>query len=189
MTATILTLFNEFPFLFFVRVSISLILLATLIMLAVILYKHSLIDKIQRNSFIVLSAYVVGMLYFTVFGRYSQSYYRYESDVFASYRQLFENFDSFAFFQIVVNLTMLIPVGFLLCLIIKSRFKYQWAVILSVLLTLGVEALQFVSRCGTFEVDDLINNTISAVLGIIIYVILKSLYKRGRFYELYRRFI
>jgi len=180
MTATIRTLLNEFPLLFVVRVGISVILLLTLIMLAVILHQHNLIDKIQRNSFAVLSMYVVALLYLTVFGRYSQSYYRYELNPFASYRQLFESFDVFTFFQIVINLIMLIPVGFLLCLIIKSRFKYLWVVIISIILTIGVEALQFVSRCGTFEVDDLINNTVSTVFGIIIYVILKSFYKKRK---------
>lgn len=180
MTATILTLYNEFPHLFVVRIGISVILLFTLIMLAFILHKHRLIDKIQRNSFAILSTYIVALLYFTVFGRYSQSYYRYELNLFASYKQFFESFDVFVFFQIVINLIMLIPVGFLLCLIIKSRFKYLWVVLISILLTVGVEALQFVSRCGTFEVDDLINNTISTILGIIIYIILKSLYKKRK---------
>ena len=173
-----MTLFNEFPFIFVLRVGISAVLLFTLVSLGLVLYKHSIINKIQRNSIILLSSYTVALLYFTVFGRYSQSYYRYEIDVFASYRQLFESFDIYMFFQITVNLLMLIPIGFLLCLIINSRFKCLWALVISFILTVLVEALQFVSRCGTFEVDDLINNMIGAVIGIVIYAVLKSRNKK-----------
>ena len=175
MTATVMTLFNEFPFIFVLRVGISAVLLFTLVSLGLVLYKHSIINKIQRNSIILLSSYTVALLYFTVFGRYSQSYYRYEIDVFASYRKLFENFDTYVFKQIILNLLMLIPIGFLLCVIIKSKFKYLCAMVMSLLLTTVVEVLQFVSRCGTFEVDDLINNMIGAVIGIAIYAVLKSL--------------
>ena len=178
MTATVMTLFNEFPFIFVLRVGISAVLLFTLVSLGLVLYKHSIINKIQRNSIILLSSYTVALLYFTVFGRYSQSYYRYEIDVFASYRKLFENFDTYVFKQIILNLLMLIPVGFLLCVIIKSKFKYLWAMVISFILTVLVEVLQFVSRCGTFEVDDLINNMIGAVIGIAIYAVLKSLNKK-----------
>ena len=170
-----MTLFNEFPFIFVLRVAISAVLLFTLISLGLVLYKHSIINKIQRNSIMLLSSYTVALLYFTVFGRYSQSYYRYETDVFASYRYLFESYDMNTLQQIILNLMILIPVGFLLCLIIKSRMKYFWALVISFVLTLLVEALQFVSRCGTFEVDDLINNMIGAVIGIAIYAVLKSL--------------
>ncbi len=175
MTATVMTLFNEFPFIFVLRVGISAVLLFTLVSLGLVLYKHGTINKIQRNSIMLLSSYTVALLYFTVFGRYSQSYYRYEIDVFASYRKLFENFDTYVFKQIILNLLMLIPIGFLLCLIINSRFKCLWALVISFILTVLVEALQFVSRCGTFEVDDLINNMIGAVIGIAIYAVLKSL--------------
>ena len=178
MTATVMTLFNEFPFIFVLRVGISAVLLFTLVSLGLVLYKHSIINKIQRNSIILLSSYTVALLYFTVFGRYSQSYYRYEINVFASYRKLFENFDTYVFQQIILNLLMLIPIGFLLCVIIKSKFKYLWAMVMSLLLTTVVEVLQFVSRCGTFEVDDLINNMIGAVIGIAIYAVLKSLNKK-----------
>ncbi len=176
MTATIQTLFNEFPLLFVVRVGLSLILLFTLIMLAVILYKHDIINKIQRNSFVVLSSYAVALFYFTIFGRYSQSYYRYELNIFASYRQIFESYDTFTLYQIIVNLTIFIPISFLLCMIIKTRFKNLWAMLISTLFIIFIEALQFVSRCGTFEADDLINNTISAVLGIGLYISIKNMF-------------
>ena len=173
-----MTLFNEFPFIFVLRVGISAVLLFTLVSLGLVLYKHSIINKIQRNSSILLSSYTVALLYFTVFGRYSQSYYRYEINVFASYRKLFVFFFTYVFQQIILNLLMLIPIGFLLCVIIKSKFKYLWAMVMSLLLTTVVEVLQFVSRCGTFEVDDLINNMIGAVIGIAIYAVLKSLNKK-----------
>ena len=175
MTATVLTLFNEFPLIFIFRIGISAIILFILVSVGIVLYKQNVIDKIQRNSFILFSVYNVVLLYFTVFGRYSQSYYRYETDVFASYRYLFESYDMNTLQQITLNLMILIPVGFFLCLIIKSRMKYFWALVISFVLTLLVEALQFVSRCGTFEVDDLINNMIGAVIGIAIYAVLKSL--------------
>ncbi len=178
MVATVTTLFNEFPLVFISRVLISAAMLFGLIKLSTAMYNRKRIDKIQKNAFIVLSSYTVVLLYFTVLGRYSKSYYRYETEIFAAYRQYFETADKNVLIMIIINLLMMIPISFLLCMVIKSKCKYLWVMLISVSLSLLIEVLQLVTRCGTFEVDDLINNTVSTVLGILIYLITKPFLKK-----------
>ncbi len=178
MVATVTTLFNEFPLVFISRVLISAAMLFGLIKLSTAMYNRKRIDKIQKNAFIVLSSYTVVLLYFTVLGRYSKSYYRYETEIFAAYRQYFETSDKNVLIMIIINLLMMIPISFLLCMVIKSKCKYLWVMLISVSLSLLIEVLQLVTRCGTFEVDDLINNTVSTVFGILIYLITKPFLKK-----------
>lgn len=178
MVATVRTLFYEFPEIFILRVSISLLLLLAFILISLLLYKYNKIDKVQRNSMILLSFYVVVLLYFTVIGRYSQSYYRYEFEIFESYKRLFCEFDIVSFRQILVNLVMLIPVGFLLSLIIKGRFKYFKVIVISFIMTSAIEISQLIFKSGTCEFDDIFNNMISAILGIFLFVCTKSIYTR-----------
>lgn len=177
MKATVTTLFNEFPEVFLIRIIISFLILISLYVMTRLLYNHKIIDRTQKNALLVLSIYVVVMLYFTVIGRYSYSYYRYELNVLDSYRQLFENINITSIKQITINLFMLMPVGFLLSLIIKGKFRYLLDLIISILLTLLIEFMQFFTRCGTFEVDDIINNTIGAVAGILIYICINGFVK------------
>lgn len=177
---TILTLPHYFPLVFVFRVTISVIALLLLILLSFYLYKHKKIDKLQHKFMIALSAYVVLMLYFTVLGRYSQSYYRYDGAVFSSFLSLVESFNMSGFTQLLINLLMMIPVSFLLMLIFKGEFRALWAMDFTIILTLTIEALQFFTRVGTFQLDDILNNTIGAVVGIIIFYIVNAVYKKKR---------
>lgn len=175
---TILTLPNEFPLVFAFRVTISVAAIILLILLSRYLYNAKKIDKLQRNSMIVLSVYVVLMLYYTVIGRYFQSYYRYDGQVFSSFYSLVENFNMSSFSLIIINLLMMVPVSFLLMLIFRSKFRVLWAFDLTIILIFTIEISQFFTRAGTFQLEDILNNTIGAVVGIILFYILNAIYKK-----------
>lgn len=72
-----------------------------------------------------------------------------------------------AFRNIVGNLVLFIPFGFLLPMIVGGRLNYWKIIILSFLMSLVLELVQLFS-VGSCDVDDLLLNTIGAALGYLI---------------------
>ena len=142
------------------------------------LNKKRKIDKRTRILLNVLSAYYVVMLYYTALGRYSQNYYRVELRLFLSYENLFAQFNLADVKQILLNVLMFIPIAVLLCEIIGGKLKYLYVILISFGMSLFIELLQFIMRCGMFEVDDLLNNLFSAVIGILVYFIYRFIYNK-----------
>ncbi|KOY84039.1 VanZ family protein [Lysinibacillus macroides] len=67
------------------------------------------------------------------------------------------------------NLLIFTPMGFLLPLLSK-KFRKAWSVIgLGFLSSLAVETIQFIFTVGSADIDDLILNTMGAWLGFIAY--------------------
>ena len=124
MTATVRTLPQYFPEIFVNRIILSVIAFAVFCIVTFILYKRHRFDIAQCIAAILLSLYIVVLLYFTVIGRYSHEEYDYQIHIFYSYRFLLEQFDFQSIRQLAINLVMLIPVGFLLSVIIKGKYKY-----------------------------------------------------------------
>ena len=176
MVATIATLPNEFPLTFGFRLILSGCLFVLCLSISKKLNKNKIIDKRTRMVFNILSAYYIIMLYYTALGRYSQNYYRVELELFASYRRFFVDFGYTEAVQILLNILMFIPVAMLLCEIFKGKYKYLWVIFTSFSMSLFIEALQYVMRCGMFEVDDLFNNLLSTLIGIVIYLVYTFIY-------------
>lgn len=180
MIATIKTLPSEFPGVFAQRIVLSLLLLIALCILSVVLYRSGKYDKIQLTAAIVLSVYVVLLLYFTVFGRYSHPEYTYQIYFFKSYRYLFEQFDWQSVRQIIINIAMLIPFGFLLPVLMKNKHKYLFTILLALLLILFIEIMQMVMQCGSFEVDDVVNNLLGTAIGLLLYRLISAVYHKSK---------
>ena len=172
MTATIKTLPQYFPEIFVNRIIISAIAFAVFCVVTVIFYKRRRFDKTQCVAAILLSLYMVVLLYYTVVGRYSHEEYDYQIHIFYSYRFLLEQFDFQSIRQLAINLLMLVPVGFLLSVIIKGKGKYVIVFVLCLLLTVFIESMQLWTKCGSFEVDDIINNMIGAAIGAWVYALI-----------------
>ena len=172
MTATVRTLPHYFPEVFVNRIIISTIAFAVFCIITVMLYKRRRFDRAQSVAAILLSLYIVVLLYYTVIGRYSHEEYDYQIHIFYSYRFLLEQVDFQSIRQFAINLVMLIPVGFLLSVIVKGKGKYVIALVLCLLLTVFIESMQLLMKCGSFELDDIINNMVGAVIGVLIYALI-----------------
>ena len=180
MFLTIRTLPNYFPGLFAQRIVLSLLLLIALCILSVVLYRSGKYDKIQLTAAIILSVYVVLLLYFTVFGRYSHPEYTYQIYFFKSYRYFFEQFEWQSIRQIIINIAMMIPFGFLLPVLMKNKHKYLLTLLFALLLILFIESMQMVMQCGTFELDDVINNLIGTFIGILLFALANRIFKNNK---------
>ena len=185
MLVTIRTLPIEFPEIFVNSIIISVIAFAVFCAVSIFLYKKHKFNKLQCGAAILLSLYIVVLLYFTVTGRYSHEEYGYEIQFFTSYRWFFEHNGEQVLRQLLINLVMLIPVGFLLPAVINAKHKYLITMALSLLLTVFIETMQLITKCGSFEIDDIINNFIGAVLGMLIYMLLNKIIQnqKGNHYE------
>lgn len=174
MIVTIKTLPHYFPEVFAQRIILSVIILLGLFALFIALYFRKRISKNQLIVSLVLCAYIVTVYYFTVIGRYSSEIYRNEIYFFYSYPQLFERFDRESIKQILINLLVLLPVGFMLPFIISGKMRYFWTFLISFCISISIELLQIIMVCGTFELDDILNNVIGACMGIGIYILLNN---------------
>ena len=74
--------------------------------------------------------------------------------------------------NVLVNIVLFAPMGFFIPMLFKDKIKNIKQFLLLILaITLSVEILQFLTLSGTFDVDDIILNTIGAV---IIYLLMKT---------------
>ena len=185
MVATIRTLPNEFPEIFVNRIIISAIAFAVFCAASIFMYKMQKFNKMQCAAAILLSLYIVVLLYFTVTGRYSHEEYEYKINFFTSYRWFFQYNGEQVLRQLLINFVMLMPVGFLLPAVINAKHKYLITLALSLLLTVFIETMQLITKCGSFEIDDIINNFVGAVIGMLIYMLLNKIIqnRKGNHYE------
>ena len=177
MLATIRTLPHYFPEIFVNRIIISVIAFAVFCAVSIFLYKKHKFNKLQCGAAILLSLYIVVLLYFTVVGRYSHEEYEYQINFFTSYRWFFQYNGEQVLRQLLINFVMLMPVGFLLPVIINAKHKFLITMALSLLLTVFIETMQLITKCGSFEIDDIINNFIGAVIGMMLYALCSKLLK------------
>lgn len=89
----------------------------------------------------------------------------YSLDLFHEYRSLARSFTSSAFINILMNILVFAPFGFLFTLPFGES-KKRWLVIpLGILATLAVEGIQLIARSGIADVDDVFNNTLGVICG------------------------
>ena len=75
--------------------------------------------------------------------------------------------------NIILNLLMFVPVGFLGGALIGWKI-IPWAARFS----FGIEIVQLVTWRGSYDVDDLINNTASAILGFLLFLLFRRITKK-----------
>lgn len=164
MLSPIVTLFKHFP----LRAFSTL-----LILLAVVWYTYKRLRRSweqgrvskQRAAVIwLLISYVLLLLFFTVLGRRSLEYCRYNFNVGYSYREAFSAGDAPMAAQIAANIAVFVPVG-LLGTLAPKRLGFLKALLGGIALTVCIELLQLVLRCGTAEIDDLISNGLGTLVG------------------------
>ena len=82
--------------------------------------------------------------------------------------------------NLVGNVVAFMPFGFCLPMVSEHRIKLFSVTLYTFDLSLIIEMIQLVSKVGSFDVDDLLLNTIGGVMGYIMFVICKSVYERKK---------
>lgn len=116
----------------------------------------------------VLAVYIVVVLYVTLlrggigFGGFE---YRANFKPFSSYKEAWYNFSAQEWRNLILNICMFVPFGFLLP-ICFGKIKRAWKIYLCGFgFALFIEVVQLITGRGVFETDDIINNTIGAMIG------------------------
>lgn len=132
-------------------------------------------SKIQKVGFFLLVCYTLLLSFwmFFGFGRYTYPEFRYNLIPFSTIR-IFLNFDQFNtnmwIINLIGNIGVFIPFGILLPLIIKGRIVLSY--IFFIIGVFVLELIQMLSRRGSFDIDDLLLNSVGFVIGYGIYKII-----------------
>ena len=114
-------------------------------------------------------------------GRVEHEEYRYNLTLFQEIGRYYGvgrstgNWNLFRF-NVIGNICVFIPFGmFLPKLFLRCR-RFLSVAVLSLGLSLVIEVTQLVTRIGSFDVDDLLLNTVGGILGYIVYRTLTGLH-------------
>ena len=85
-----------------------------------------------------------------------------------------------SFEDLVGNIVLFIPFGFLLPLCMKQGCNFFVMLLNAFLFVLGIEVFQLFSAFGAFDVDDILLNCLGAAMGYCLYIIAKAIKKQKR---------
>lgn len=91
--------------------------------------------------------------------------------LFYSYQDAWVNFSAAAWRNIILNICMFVPFGVLLPSCIKSCQSWWKTYLAGFVFTVGIESVQLVARRGLFELDDIMGNTVGAMIGYGIFAL------------------
>ena len=128
---------------------------------------------------ILFLLYIVFLIYFLFlaewYGRTEVTEeYRYNLELFKEIRRFLTYREQLGMFTVLANLLgnimIFVPYGFFISMAGKSMGFFK-ILFFSMALSLGVETIQLFTRVGSFDVDDILLNTIGGVLGYILFVV------------------
>ena len=132
-----------------------------------------MINRYRVIGKILFVLYIIFLLYFLIFSRngtYDEPHYNLipfqEILRYWNYR---DQLGMLSLENIVGNIVIFMPLSFLGA-VARSGHSFLKTSLDGFLLSLVVEIFQLISRVGTFDVDDLILNTLGAILGYTVFV-------------------
>ena len=102
---------------------------------------------------VLVGIYILIILWITLFSR--------EPMTTRIFRGLFWEIEMGYWNNIIQNILLFIPLGFLI--------GGKRGIIAGVLLSIGIELTQYIAVLGYCELDDVLNNTIGAAIGALLY--------------------
>ena len=97
---------------------------------------------------------------------------------FLSYCIAYETENAELWLQIIMNIAMYVPIGFALPGCLQTVDKLWKVIVLVLICSVGIEAIQYIFSIGYAEVDDVINNVFGTLMGYALYVIFEKYCKK-----------
>lgn len=121
--------------------------------------------------------YLVMMVYYLFFseqlGRVPKDSYQYNLKPFAEINRYLTYADKLGSFSVFLNLAgnviCFMPFGFVIPVLAVRYRKLSRMLLLSFLASLLVETIQLFSKLGSFDVDDILLNTLGGVIGYLLF--------------------
>lgn len=82
------------------------------------------------------------------------------------------------FYNSFGNILCLVPFGILFPIVFSKKQSFLKTVLLGMLLSIGIETLQFLLETGVSDIDDVFFNTCGAILGYLIYRLFRKKWMR-----------
>lgn len=144
------------------------------ILFTVILYsarkkQKKAIEKKDVAILLLFSVYMTFLLGVTLFNRQSADSYRLELHPLWSYVETVYNGDQSLGLQIFYNIVAFIPLGIFLPFLSSRMRRPRNILIAGALLSAAIECSQLIFKCGLCELDDVLDNTIGAVIGYAVW--------------------
>lgn len=128
----------------------------------------------------ILAVYALIYSYLTFFYREPMGEAHLRLEPFWSYREAFEGFSIRRLGvarSIILNIAITIPLGFLLPAVYRKH-RYLWTILTVMVLSLATEIIQLITRTGLAETDDVINNALGCIIGLVGYLFAERQMKR-----------
>lgn len=129
--------------------------------------------------YVLLSVNCSFIFVMTLFGR-EKGDYGFEILPFESYFKAFSENNIEMMLQIIINIAMFVPIGFLLPCCCRFFKSYRYVFLATVISSLFIECVQGFAKIGFFEVDDILNNVMGAMIGLLIYALCLSYKERKK---------
>ena len=126
----------------------------------------------KKSSFkyIIFVIYIFVVLKLTIFRETTLSAREINLTLFSDLIKVFKTGTTCQFVRLFVgNIVWFVPWGFLIPMMIKKD-KFVPAVLSGFAFSFLIEILQFTFKKGFFEIDDLILNTMGAIIGYFLYL-------------------
>lgn len=141
------------------------------------------IKKSQLLLYALSIGYVVIIIGATFLSRFQDSFiYNGEINLnlFSSYREAYHHMNidltkNTLFRNLILNIMLFMPVGFLLPFYSDKLKKMYKVVLIGFVATLTIELTQHFNNYGVFEIDDIFNNTLGTLLGYCCYMIFERI--------------
>ena len=133
--------------------------------------------KLHQGLRVLLAVYLIFTFYLTVVSRVSlgKDYIRTEwLEGYKSFHDVYASSENY------LNILLFVPIGYLVGLVAR-KFRLLCAVLVGLFVSETIECAQLIWQRGTFDVNDLMNNTIGAMVGGGIVVVVMSCYKGRKF--------
>ena len=137
----------------------------------------------QKLGWVLFLAYLAMLVYFVFFaesfGRDSaQHEYAYNLELFKEIKRFYQyrhqlGIEAFLL-NVVGNMAAFMPCGFFLPIVSRRGRKWYKNTMICFGLSLCIETVQLVFKVGSFDVDDLLLNTVGGVIGYISYRIVQN---------------
>lgn len=130
----------------------------------------------------LLAAYLLALAWLALLARTPSSQARYNLEIYGALRRgiasgTLTGTGLGSLYEVIQNVLVFVPVGLLTPCISRRTDRWWKAALWGLALSLTVEIIQLLTHRGFFDVDDLIDNTLGAGLGWLLY---RASMRRGR---------
>ncbi len=142
--------------------------------------EHRKINIKRLLWWLVFLCYIFVVAGATMFSRGSNYEYDMIPPLFYSYKNAWNNWSITEWRNIILNICMFVPFGLLLPMGLKWFRKCYRTYVAGFLFSLLIELSQMIFKIGIFEPDDLLDNTLGAIIGFGLFLVLFKLYAKEK---------